>query len=200
MAQIAGRPPVKPAVFLDRDGTLIEERGYLDRLDDIALFAETPAALTLLRDAGYALVLVTNQAGVARGFFDEAFVQAAHRRLADLLAAEGLTLDGYYYCPHHPEGVVAGYARVCQCRKPAPGMVEQAVRDLDIDVERSFVVGDKWLDVELATNAGARGILVRTGYGAGAEESWGPNQPLAIVDTVLDAAREILRHTAETTR
>jgi D-glycero-D-manno-heptose 1,7-bisphosphate phosphatase len=191
---------VKPAVFLDRDGTLIEERGYLDRLDDIALFAETPAALTLLRDAGYALVLVTNQAGVARGFFDEAFVQAAHRRLADLLAAEGLTLDGYYYCPHHPEGVVAGYARVCQCRKPAPGMVEQAVSDLDIDVNRSFVVGDKWLDVELATNAGARGILVRTGYGAGAEESRGPNQPLAIVDTVLDAAREILRHTAETTR
>ena len=200
MAQIAGRPPVKPAVFLDRDGTLIEERGYLDRLDDIALFAETPAALTLLRDAGYALVLVTNQAGVARGFFDEAFVQAAHRRLADLLAAEGLTLDGYYYCPHHPEGVVAGYARVCQCRKPAPGMVEQAVRDLDIDVDRSFVVGDKWLDVELATNAGARGILVRTGYGAGAEESQGPIQPLAVVDTVLDAAREILRHTAETTR
>ena len=200
MAQIAGRPPVKPAVFLDRDGTLIEERGYLDRLDDIALFAETPAALTLLRDAGYALVLVTNQAGVARGFFDEAFVQAAHRRLADLLAAEGLTLDGYYYCPHHPEGVVAGYARVCQCRKPAPGMVEQAVRDLDIDVDRSFVIGDKWLDVELATNAGARGILVRTGYGAGAEESRGAIQPLAIVDTVLDAAREILRHTAETTR
>jgi D-glycero-D-manno-heptose 1,7-bisphosphate phosphatase len=191
---------VKPAVFLDRDGTLIEERGYLDRLDDIALFAETPAALTLLRDAGYSLVLVTNQAGVARGFFDEAFVQAAHRRLADLLAAEGLTLDGYYYCPHHPEGVVAGYARVCQCRKPAPGMVEQAVRDLDIDVDRSFVIGDKWLDVELATNAGARGILVRTGYGAGAEASRGAIQPLAIVDTVLDAAREILRHTAETTR
>jgi D-glycero-D-manno-heptose 1,7-bisphosphate phosphatase len=200
VAEIAGRPPVKPAVFLDRDGTLIEERGYLDRLDDIALFAGAPAALTLLRDAGYALVLVTNQAGVARGFFDEAFVQAAHRRLADLLAAEGLTLDGYYYCPHHPEGVVAGYARVCQCRKPAPGMVEQAVRDLDIDVDRSFVVGDKWLDVELATNAGARGILVRTGYGAGAEESPGPYQPLAIVDTVLDAAHEILRHTAETTR
>jgi D-glycero-D-manno-heptose 1,7-bisphosphate phosphatase len=187
-------------VFLDRDGTIIEERGYLDRLEDISLFPDTPAALKLMRDAGYLLVLVTNQAGVARGYFDEAFVQSAHQHLAGLLAAEGLTLDGYYYCPHHPEGVVPGYARVCDCRKPAPGMVEQAIRDLDIDVLRSFVVGDKWLDVALAANAGARGILVRTGYGAGEQGSPGRIQPLAIVDTILDAAREILHHTAETTR
>jgi len=187
-------------VFLDRDGTLIEERGYLDRLEDIALFAETPAALTLLRDAGYALVLVTNQAGVARGFFDETFVRTAHRHLAGLLAADGLTLDGYYYCPHHPDGVVPGYAGVCHCRKPAPGMVEQAVRDLDLDVARSFVVGDKWLDVELAANAGARGILVRTGYGGAEQDLPGRIQPLAVVDTVLDAARVILHRTAETTR
>jgi D-glycero-D-manno-heptose 1,7-bisphosphate phosphatase len=184
---------VRPAVFLDRDGTIIEERGYLDKLEAIALFADTTIALRLLREAGYALVLVTNQAGVARGFFDEAFVQEAHRHLAGLLAAEGITLDGYYYCPHHPDGVIPEYSHVCRCRKPGPGMVEQAVRDLDIDLDRSFVVGDKWLDVELATNAGARGILVRTGYGAGAASSPGPTTPLAIVDTLLDAAHEILR-------
>ncbi len=191
---------MRPAVFLDRDGTIIEERGYLDKLEAIALFADTTIALRLLREAGYALVLVTNQAGVARGFFDEAFVQEAHRHLAGLLAAEGITLDGYYYCPHHPDGVIREYSHVCRCRKPGPGMVEQAVRDLDIDVDRSFVVGDKWLDVELATNAGARGILVRTGYGAGAASSPGPTTPLAIVDTLLDAAREILRHSPDAPR
>ena len=191
---------MRPAVFLDRDGTIIEERGYLDKLEAIALFADTTIALRLLREAGYALVLVTNQAGVARGFFDEAFVQDAHRHLAGLLAAEGITLDGYYYCPHHPDGVIPEYSHVCRCRKPGPGMVEQAVRDLDIDLDRSFVVGDKWLDVELATNAGARGILVRTGYGAGAASSPGPTTPLAIVDTLLDAAREILRHSPEAPR
>jgi D-glycero-D-manno-heptose 1,7-bisphosphate phosphatase len=189
---------VRPAVFLDRDGTLIEERGYLGKLEDIVLHAGAPAALRLLRDAGYSLVLVTNQAGVARGFFDEAFVREAHRYLAGLLAKEGIVLDGYYYCPHHPDGVVPEYARACRCRKPAPGMVEQAVRELGIAVEGSFVVGDKWLDVELATNTGARGILVRTGYGAGIEdEPPDTARPLAVVDTLLDAAQEILRHPSD---
>src|SRR5262245_1016481 len=139
MAQVAGSSRVRPAVFLDRDGTLIEERGYLDKLEDIVLLAGTVDALGLLRDAGYALVLVTNQAGVARGFFDEAFVRAAHGHLAAMLATAGIVLDGYYYCPHHPDGVVAEYARVCRCRKPATGMVERAARDLALDVERSFV-------------------------------------------------------------
>jgi len=184
---------VKPAVFLDRDGTLIEERGYLDRLDLIQPFPWASAALRRLREAGYALVLVTNQAGVARGYFDEAFVQEAHRHLAALLEADGVVLDGYYYCPHHPEGVVEAYRRLCRCRKPAPGMVEEAARDLDLDVARSFVIGDKWLDVELAKNAGARGILVRTGYGADIEaEPPHGLQPFAIVDTLAEAAEVIV--------
>jgi D-glycero-D-manno-heptose 1,7-bisphosphate phosphatase len=184
---------VRPAVFLDRDGTLIEERGYLDRLDLMAPFPGTPAALARLRDEGFALVLVTNQAGVARGLFDEAFVQEAHRHLAALLARDGIALDGYYYCPHHPEGVVEAYRRVCRCRKPGPGMVEQAAHDLGLDVARSFVVGDKWLDVELAINAGARGILVRTGYGAGIADRPPPGiEPAGIVNTLTDAASLIL--------
>jgi len=187
-------------VFLDRDGTLIEERGYLSKLEDIALFADTAAALRRLRDAGFALVVVTNQAGIARGYFDEAFVQKAHRYLGEMLAAEGIVIDGYYYCPHHPDGLVPEYSRVCRCRKPAPGMVEHAARDLDLDVDRSFVVGDKWLDVELATNAGARGILVRTGYGAGDEQRPELSKAIAIVDTILDAANEIVRQAAHTTQ
>ncbi len=184
---------MRPAVFLDRDGTLIEERGYLDRLDLIAPFPYTPGALRRLREAGYALVLVTNQAGVARGYFDEAFVRDAHRHLAELLAREDLALDGYYYCPHHPDGVVAEYRRACRCRKPGPGMVEQAAADLGLDLARSYVVGDKWLDVELARNAGARGILVRTGYGAGVEGAVPPGlEPAGIVDTLREAAELIV--------
>ena len=185
---------MKPAVFLDRDGTLIEERGYLDRLDLIAPFPWASSALRRLRDAGYALVLVTNQAGVARGYFDEAFVQEAHRHLAALLAADGVVLDGYYYCPHHPEGTVPAYRRTCRCRKPGPGMVEQAAADLGLDVARSFVVGDKWLDVELAANAGARGILVRTGYGAGPEAAPPAGVALyGVADTLADAVDLILK-------
>jgi len=184
---------MRPAVFLDRDGTLIEERNYLDRLDLIAPFPGVAAALTRLRDAGFALVLVTNQAGVARGYFDERLVRAAHVHLAELFARDGIVLDGYYYCPHHPEGAVEAYRRMCRCRKPAPGMVEEAARDLDLDVARSFVIGDKWLDVELAKNAGARGILVRTGYGADMEaEPPHGLQPFAIVDTLAEAAEVIV--------
>ena len=180
---------MRPAVFLDRDGTLIEERNYLDRLDLIAPFAGTVPGLARLRDAGFALVVVTNQAGVARGYFDEAFVQRAHEHLASLFARDGLVLDGYYYCPHHPEGVVPAYRCVCRCRKPAPGMVEDAARDLDLDVARSFVIGDKWIDVELAGNAGARGILVRTGYGAASEADVPEGlRPFAVVDTLTEAA------------
>ena len=171
---------MRPAVFLDRDGTLIEERGYLDRLDLIAPFSHTAPALARLREAGFALVLVTNQAGVARGYFDEDFVRRAHAHLAELLARDGIVLDGYYYCPHHPEGVVSRYRQVCRCRKPSPGMIERAAADLQLDVARSFVVGDKWLDVELASNAGARGILVRTGYGADVENEAPPGvEPIA---------------------
>jgi D-glycero-D-manno-heptose 1,7-bisphosphate phosphatase len=156
---------VNRAVFLDRDGTLIEERGYLDRLDLVTPFPYTAGAIRQLRSAGFRIVVVTNQAGVARGFFDESFVRETHRHLDRLLAAEGAAPDAYYYCPHHPEGVVEGYRVLCRCRKPSPGMIERAAIDLNIDVARSFVVGDKWLDVGLANQAGARGILVRTGYG-----------------------------------
>lgn len=184
---------MKPAVFLDRDGTIIEEQGYLSDLALIRPFEGAADAIRRLREAGFAIVIVTNQAGVARGFFDEAFVRSAHAHLDAMLRASGAIVDAYYYCPHHPQGVVPSYAKACDCRKPAPGMVLAASRDLELDVSRSFVVGDKWLDVALAQQAGATGVLVRTGYGAGVETDPPPGvEPAAVVDTLLDAADWIL--------
>lgn len=184
---------MRRAVFVDRDGTIIEERGYLGRLDLIAPFPYTADALARLRRAGYLVVVVTNQAGVARGYFSEAFVNEAHRHLDTLLAPQGAAPDAYYFCPHHPEGVVEGYRVVCRCRKPSPGMVEQAARDWDIDLSRSFVVGDKWLDVGLANQAGARGILVRTGYGEAAAGAPPPGvRAECVVPTLREAADYIL--------
>ena len=184
---------MKRAVFLDRDGTMIEERGYLDRLELISPFPYTAEAIRRLRAAGFLIVVVTNQAGIARGFFDEAFVQEAHRHLDGLLSSQSAAPDAYYYCPHHPDGVVDGYRVICQCRKPEPGLIERAASDLDIDVPRSFVVGDKWLDVGLANRAGARGILVRTGYGESTADS--PPEGVTaerIVPTLREAADYIL--------
>ena len=183
---------MRPAVFLDRDGTMIEERGYLHDLDLVTPFPFTAPAIVRLREAGFAIVVVTNQAGVARGLFDEEAVRRVHARLDMLLAPAGAAPDAYYYCPHHPEGVVEGYRVACGCRKPAPGLVERAARDLDLDVRRSFVVGDKWIDVGLANRAGARGILVRTGYGAGETEPPPGVRVETIVPTLAEAADAIL--------
>jgi D-glycero-D-manno-heptose 1,7-bisphosphate phosphatase len=156
---------VTSAVFLDRDGTLIEEVGYLDRADRVELYPFSIDAVRALNRAGLAVVMITNQSGVARGFFSEAVVDEVHRHIADLLGAGGARIDAYYYCPHHPDGKVAEYARACDCRKPGRGLVDRAARELGIDPARSFVVGDRWFDVALARTVGARGVLVRTGYG-----------------------------------
>ncbi len=155
----------KPAVFLDRDGTLIEEVHYLNTLGDLALIAGAAEALARLNNRGIPVFLVTNQAGVAWGFFGEAFVQETHARLQQMLLREGAHLDGIYYCPHHPD------VAPCACRKPARGMIEQVVREHGVDFSRSYVVGDRWSDVALARD-GARGVLVKTGYGATSLREW----------------------------
>jgi D-glycero-D-manno-heptose 1,7-bisphosphate phosphatase len=157
----------RPAVFLDRDGTLVEEHHYLHDPERVALLPGTAAALARLARAGFALVLVTNQAGVARGLYGEEAVELVHRRLRELLAAGGVALDGVYYCPHHPDGLVAGYARGCGCRKPAPGMLEAAARDLDLDLAASYLVGNDPVDVGAARAAGAAPLFVTTGKAVG---------------------------------
>lgn len=182
------------AVFLDRDGTLIEEVGYLDRLDRLSFFPWSIDAVRLLNRAGYLVVVVTNQAGVARGFFEESFLGEAHRHIDVKLAAGGARIDGYYYCPHHPEASVAAYRRTCECRKPSPGMLRQAEQDLGIDLQRSYVIGDRWLDMQLAHAVGATGILVRTGYGQTEERRPIDNvRATAIVDNLIEAVGWILR-------
>ena len=168
---------MRPAVFLDRDGTLIEEVGYLDRLERLSLFPWTVDAVRLLNRAGLPVVVVSNQAGVARGFFDESFVHELHRHLDERLAAGGARINRYYFCPHHPDAPVQKYRVNCQCRKPGAGMVRQAADELDLEPAMSFVIGDRWLDVELAANVGATGVLVRTGYGLTEEDH--PKQGLA---------------------
>ncbi len=187
------------AVFLDRDGTIIEEVGYLDRPARVELYPYSIEAIRALNRAGLKLVMVTNQSGVARGFFSEEVVHAVHRHIADLLAAGGAWLDAYYYCPHHPDGRVAEYAKTCQCRKPERGMVDRAVQELGIDPARSFTVGDRWLDVALAQTVGARGVLVRTGYGLTEEQRPKPDvRADAIVNNLAEAAGWILRHATRT--
>jgi D-glycero-D-manno-heptose 1,7-bisphosphate phosphatase len=184
---------VKPAVFLDRDGTMIEDVGYLDALDRVELYPWTIDAIRALNRAGLAVVVVSNQSGIARGLFTEAFVEETHRHIEAQLEVGGARVDAYYYCPHHPHGIVDGYTRRCECRKPERGMITRAVHDHGLDAARSFVVGDRWLDVQLGRAVGARTLLVRTGSGT-AEET----RPLdgleadAIVDNLAAAASWIL--------
>jgi D-glycero-D-manno-heptose 1,7-bisphosphate phosphatase len=148
-------------VFLDRDGTLVVERYYLADPDQVELVPGAAAALRALAAAGYALVVVTNQSGIARGLYGEAEFRAVQRRIEELLRREGIELDGVYHCPHHPD-----YTGPCECRKPAPGLYRRAARELGLDLCRSVCVGDRLKDVLPARELGCRAaILVRTGYG-----------------------------------
>jgi len=181
------------AVFLDRDGTLVEEAGYLDCLDRLVFFPYTVDAVRVLNDAGFTIVVVTNQAGIARGIVREAFVAEAHQAISAKLAAGGARIDAYYYCPHYPTGVIEPYSRACDCRKPQPGLLRRAAADLSIDLARSFVVGDRWHDIAAGQAVGARGVLVRTGLGRRDEAAPEPGTAAAaIVDTLADASAWIL--------
>ena len=185
---IVSLPSMTPArrfVLLDRDGTLNVDRHYLSDPAQLELYPGVLAALRRLRELGFGLVVVTNQSGVARGYFDLATVARVNARLVDMLAAGGVALDGIYYCPH-------GADSDCACRKPRPGMVEQAVADHGFDPRQAFVVGDKAVDVALAEAVGATGILVRTGWGAKAERQ-GECAPAAIVDDLPAAVAWIER-------
>ena len=153
-----------PAAFLDRDGTINREVNYLGSPDELELLPGAVEGLRLLRDAGYVLVVVTNQSGVARGYFGEEDVRAVHRRLQALLRAQGASVDAFYMCPHHPEGRGV-YRRVCPCRKPGTALYERAARELGLDLQRGVVIGDKTTDLLPGIALGCRTVLVRTGYG-----------------------------------
>jgi D-glycero-D-manno-heptose 1,7-bisphosphate phosphatase len=185
---------MRPAVFLDRDGTIIEERGYLDRIDLLELYSFTADAIRLLNRAGYMTVVVTNQGGIGRGIIDEPFLQHVHATLDARLAAGNARIDRYYYCPHHPDAIVPELRHKCRCRKPASGMIEQACRDLSLDPKQSVMIGDRRLDVVAGSAVGARTVLVRTGHGAHEEAMpRSTAQPDAILNNLMEAVGWILR-------
>lgn len=144
---------------------MVHDVGYLSRLEDLQWFPWTIEAVRLLHRAGFLVCVTTNQSGVALGFCTDAFVRRVHEEMAAAITAAGGRVDGWFYCPHHPEAVIDALRLDCDCRKPKPGMVHQARERFEIDLAASFVVGDKTADVGLAGAVGARGILVRTGYG-----------------------------------
>lgn len=160
----------KRAVFLDRDGTINVEVQYLSRVEDFEFIPGVPWSLKRLREAGFLLVVVTNQSGIGRGYYDEADLHAIHDHMHAELAGYGISIDACYFCPHHPEHGVGDYRQDCACRKPLPGMLQQAALDLDIDLSRSYMVGDKLADVEAGLNAGCTPVMVRTGYGTADSE------------------------------
>jgi D-glycero-D-manno-heptose 1,7-bisphosphate phosphatase len=188
-------PGSNRAVFLDRDGTMIEDVGYLSRVEQLALYPWTTDAIRALNRAGFSVVVTTNQSGIARGLFAESDLDIVHRELDRRLSAGGAVIRAYYYCPHHPAGTVPAYTRACDCRKPGAGMIDRAVRELGIDPAASAVVGDTWRDVGLARNAGAKAVLVRTGSGAASERR--PPEDLsadAMCDNLAAAASWILQN------
>ncbi len=179
------------AAFVDRDGTLIAERDFLTREEDIKIFPQTVEAIRLLRELGYLVVVVSNQSGVARGYLTEQRVFEINEEVFRRLEEKDARPDLFFYCPHHPDATVKEYRFDCDCRKPAPGMITMAQQIIDIDIANSVSIGDKLSDVQLCQNLGGRGILVLTGYGTSERvriESSGI-QPDYIADTVLDAAR-----------
>ncbi len=189
------RPPKLSAVFLDRDGTISEEVGYVNHLERLRLYPWACEAIRNLNRAGLPVIMVTNQSGVAQGYFPEELVHQVHQKIAAELAASDAHLDAVYYCPHHPNGRLAAYRENCRCRKPATGMAEEAAKRFCLDLKSSYVVGDSTRDMEFGFNAGARTILVMTGYGKGNYEyqrSRWPRMPDLIAENLLDAAEKIL--------
>lgn len=180
------------ACFLDRDGVLIVEKNYLNDIGEVELEQGAAEAVRLLNRHGFKVVVVSNQSGVARGYFTESKVQEINRHIHDQLAAEGAVIDGWYYCPHYAKGTVAEYAVKCDCRKPEPGLLLRAAEELDLDLTQSYMIGDKVSDVDVANRAGCRnGILVRTGHA----EEINPEKLATlkyVAANILDAVKLIL--------
>jgi D-glycero-D-manno-heptose 1,7-bisphosphate phosphatase len=157
---------LRPAIFLDRDGVVIEDVHYLAAPNQVRFVPGSADAIAALNRAGWPVVIATNQAGVGRGFFTADSVHAVHQHLADQLAGYGARIEAFYFCPHHPAAEVPAYRTACACRKPGPGMLRQAASELGLDLARSWMIGDRESDLQAGAAAGARTILVRTGYGA----------------------------------
>jgi D-glycero-D-manno-heptose 1,7-bisphosphate phosphatase len=182
---------VRPAVFLDRDGTINEQLGYINHISRFMLLPGVGEAISLLNKNDYIVVVTTNQSGVARGYFSIELVKETNDLMKRELAQDNAYVDGIYFCPHHPDGVLSEYRMECSCRKPDIGLIEKARSDLDIDMKRSYVVGDRWLDIEFAHNANLPGILVLTGYGKGDLEYIVPEEKIKPTFVAADLSRAV---------
>lgn len=168
----------RPAVFLDRDGTINEQMGYINHLSRFILLPGSAAAIRMLNEHDIPVFVVTNQSGLARGYFPPSLLDEVHGQMTEMLAAEGARVDGIYICPHHPEAKEEQYRLNCDCRKPKPGLFTRAALEHNIDLSASYVVGDRWSDLKAADTCGATGILVLSGYGRGDRDYIGPSQPI----------------------
>jgi D-glycero-D-manno-heptose 1,7-bisphosphate phosphatase len=184
----------QPAVFIDRDGTVNEQLGYINHESRFVIFPCVAEAVKLLNDNGFLAILVTNQSGIGRGYYPEDLVLELHDRLRDHLAEIGARLDGIYYCPHHPHAELEAFREECRCRKPRTGLIDQALKDFDIDMPRSYVVGDRFVDIDFAGRAGLKGVLVKTGYGRGEIEYKSEDNPRPeyMAEDLLEAVKWIL--------
>ena len=183
------------AVFMDRDGTISEEVGYVNHPSRYRVFPYSAEAVRLLNEAGWLAILVTNQAGVARGYFTEDIIGQVHNVLTEELEKQGAHLDAIYYCAHHPTVGQEPYRLDCDCRKPKPGLIERAAREFEIDLSQSWMIGDRYSDIELARNARTHAALVLSGYGRGEWEyqrsAW-KHEPDMVALDLLEAARKIV--------
>lgn len=186
----------KAAVFLDRDGTINEQMGYINHLSRFHLLPGVGDAIRLLNERRVPVIVTTNQSGLARGYFPEALLNEVHETMIQRLQAEGARLDGIYTCPHHPEAKEERYRLDCQCRKPKTGLFLRAAEEHGLDLSQSFVVGDRWSDLKAAAACGAQGVLVLTGYGRGDYQYIGPFQkvqPAYVAEDLLAAVQWILQ-------
>lgn len=179
------------AVFLDRDGTINEEMGYINHLSRFRIFDYTFNAIKIFNNLGFKVIIITNQSGIARGYFDENLLSRVHKELLNQAKVNHAHIDKIYFCPHHKNGIVKKYKIECECRKPKPGMLLRAQQELKISLENSYLIGDRYKDMQFANNNGIKSILVKTGYGLGEysfqRENW-PQKPDFIKDNLLEAA------------
>ena len=175
------------AVFLDRDGTINVDKGYVHRIEDWEWIPGAIGAIVALKKAEFLVIIITNQAGIARGYYDEADMNNLHTQVNEDLKLHGAKIDGFYHCPHHPE-----FSGVCECRKPMPGMIYEARQDFDIDLERSWLIGDKASDIQAGLVAGVKSILVLTGYGRHDRNLLGSD--IAYSDDIKAASLHIISH------
>ena len=190
-AALPSLQPLRRAVFLDRDGTVNVEVHYLSQPEQLVLLPTVAETIAMLNTAGIPVVVVTNQAGVARGYFPEHRLSAIHEHLRQLLFKSHATIDGIYYCPHHPSAGLGAYRIACKCRKPRPGMLLQAAAELGLDLSRSLMIGDRESDLQAGADAGCRTALVLTGYGKETSAAIAPDAPDApgVFENVADAVK-----------